>query len=111
MAFVRARARQDSTSPGSGNVDGGVKPENEQLVYPFPAPGLAISARSLIFSLVGLRGGETGIEVVASDIWIMPRPAGEKIPAEVRELNIHASNALPSDTPRTPLADRVVTGV
>jgi len=111
VAFVRAHAPQGSTSPGSGNVDGGVKPENEQLVYSFPAPNLAISARSLIFSLVGLGGGRTGIEVAASDIWIMPRPASEKIPAEVRELNIHESYVMPSDTPRTPLADRVVTGV
>ena len=80
-------------------------------MYSFPASGPAISSRSLIFSLVGLRGGGTGIEVNASDIWIMPRPASEKIPFEVRELDIHESHVMPSDKRRTPPTDRVVTGV
>lgn len=111
VAFMRAHPPQGSRSAGSGNVDGGTKPENEQLVYSFPASGPAISSRSLILSLVGLRGGGTGIEVTASDIWIMPRPASEKIPSVVRELDIHESHVMPSDKRRTPLTDRVVTGV
>ncbi len=47
-----------------------------------------MSSRALTITAVALDGGATGIRVEALETWIVPRPAAEKIPAGVHEIDV-----------------------
>jgi hypothetical protein len=44
-------------------------------------------------TVVALPRHRTGVRVDAQDIWMMPRPQTEKVPAAVREIDVRTSKA------------------
>ena len=105
VAFLRSHPPAGTDPAGFGHGSGPGVPANQMLSYSFPAIAGVISARALTFYSVALRGGGTGIRVDAQETWIVSRPASEKVPARVHEVEV--MSARPG---RAPILTRSVTG-
>jgi len=97
VAFVE-RHPPARLSPGGGDSHGGPGiPANKSLDYlirPRRHP-----SRWIEITMAALRNGSTGIRVDAVAGWIIPRPTGETVPADVREIDIrrpHSSRRVTS---------------
>lgn len=89
LAFLAAHHQLGSRGDQSGQLGGPGIPRNHDLGFDLPATGHAVSFRTLLFDVVALRGGGTGVRVDAQDGWVVPRPASEQIPAGVHEIDVH----------------------
>lgn len=89
LAFLAAHRPPGSRGKGSGELGGPGIPRNHDLGFDLPPLGQAVSFRTLLFDVVALRGGGTGVRVDAQDGWVVPRPASERIPAGIHELDVH----------------------
>ena len=96
VAFLQTHRPRGSEPQGSGRAGGPAIPENEMFSFAFP-PSSGVSIRTVTFYAVALRGGGTGIRVDAQESWILARPASEKVPAGVHEVEI--TSVRPSGTP------------
>jgi hypothetical protein len=97
LAFIKAHRPRGGHSSGRLAVGGPGGPRNGALMFSFPAVKRVISMRWLTFDAVALPGGSTGVRVDAQDLWIVARPASEKVPAHVREVDV--TSALPGKAP------------
>lgn len=90
VRFVRAHRPRGAQREGSGvgSVGGPSYPENETLTFAFPPQANRTSLRWLNVTLVALRDGGTGVRADAQEIWIVPRPRSEVVPAGVSEIDI-----------------------
>jgi hypothetical protein len=90
VAFVRSHRPQGSLQEGSGSgsASGPRIPANETLFFALPAQPGTVSTRSLDITMVALPDGSTGVRVDAQDVWIVPRPPSEVVPAAVREVDV-----------------------
>jgi len=87
LAFIGAHTPHPTTGlPGGGSSRSGPSWWSLGLVYP-SVPGV-LDARSLVIKVVGLRDGTTAVRVDAEVVWVIPRPASERIPANVREIDV-----------------------
>ena len=78
---------------GTGHSSGLNIPANKSFTFSFrPIPG-RISTRQLELTLVALPRHRTGVRADAQDIWMVPRPPTEKVPAAVREIDVRTSKA------------------
>jgi hypothetical protein len=57
-----------------------------QLAFP-PVPDV-LDSRWLVVKVVGLSHGFTAVRADAEVVWVIPRPASERIPAEVGEVDV-----------------------
>jgi hypothetical protein len=88
ISFFRSHPPSGTRSRGSASQRGPGSPDNLMLEFDLaPRPGV-ISSRALTITAVALDGGATGIRVEALETWIVPRPAAEKIPAGVHEIDV-----------------------
>jgi hypothetical protein len=78
-----AGAMQSAT--GSG-VDG--QSSDRSVSFSWPAVPGVLRVRTLTVTATSLQGNVTGVLAEAASDWIVPRPAGEKIPAGVHEIEI-----------------------
>ena len=86
--FERTHRPRGSQRSGSGYASGGTV----FSAYP-PQPGRT-SDRWLAVTLVALPDGSTGVKADAQEIWIVPRPSTEVIPAGVREIDVRSPGLL-----------------
>ena len=73
-------------------------------MFSFPAVKGVVSMRWLTFDAVALPDRSTGVRVDAHDVWSVSRPASEKVPAGVHEIDV--TSALPG---KAPFVERSVT--
>jgi hypothetical protein len=66
---------------------------NKSFTFSFRGMTGRISTRQLEVNLVALPHHQTGIRADAQDVWIVPRPADETLPAGVREIDVKTSKA------------------
>jgi len=104
LAFIKAHRPRGGHWSGTLAVGGPGGPRNGALSFSFPAVQGVISMRWLTFDAVALPDGSTGVRVDAQDVWIVARPASEKVPAGVHEIDV--MSALPG---KPPLIARSVT--
>jgi hypothetical protein len=85
--------------PRGGRLSGTVTssgrhiPANKSFTFSFrPIPG-RISSRGLEVTLVALPRHRTGVRADAQDIWMLPRPPTERVPAAVRKIDVRTSKA------------------
>lgn len=90
VAFVKANAPRGSRGDGSGTSGGPGVPQNETLTFSFPTTAGGVSLRWLSLTMVELPGGATGVRADAQEIWVVPRPASEVVPAGVDEVDVGA---------------------
>ncbi len=88
VAFLKNHRPPGTRAQGSGREGGPGVPRNETLSFGLPLIRGVVSSRSLLFWVVALRGGGTAVRVDGEDIWIVPRPASEQVPAGVHEVDI-----------------------
>ena len=92
-AFVAHHPPHGGHLSGRGYSSGRHIPANKSFTFSFrPIPG-RISSRELEITLVALPHRRTGMRADAQDIWMLPRPPTEKLPAAVREIDIRTSKA------------------
>jgi hypothetical protein len=87
-AFVDHHPPSGGKKSGTGSSGGPGIPPNASTTFSFPALAGRISTRELEVDLVALPHHRTGVRVDAQDIWMVPRPASEKVPAAVREVDV-----------------------
>lgn len=92
-AFVAHHPPRGGHLSGTGHASGRHIPANKSFTFSFrPIPG-RISSRELEVTLVTLPRDRTGVRADAQDIWMVPRPPTEKVPAAVREIDVRTSKA------------------
>jgi hypothetical protein len=91
--FVHTRLPRRARLTGTGTSSGPYVPANKSFIFSFPALSGRISSRALEVVLVALPHHRTGIRADAQDVWMVPRPAGEKLPAAVRVIDVQSRKA------------------
>jgi hypothetical protein len=75
----------------SSDIQLGVGELSHSLQFSWPSVTGVLSSRSLLLTLVAESGGRTGLRADAQVVWVVPRPASERIPAGARVLEIDYS--------------------
>lgn len=91
--FVHTRLPRGARLTGTGTSSGPQIRANKSFTFSFPALPDRISSRALEVVLVALPHHWTGVRVAAQDVWMVPRPAGEKVPAAVRAIDVQSRKA------------------
>jgi hypothetical protein len=84
--FVHAH-RPPGTRGGTEGVGDGQFP-TDTLTFELPSVGHVLGTRWLVIALIALPDGGTGVRVDAEVQWLVPRPAGERIPHAARFLEV-----------------------
>lgn len=92
-SFIEAHSPVGPRRTVTGYASGRHIPANKSFTFLFTALDGRISTRQLEVTLVALPPHQTGIRVDAQDIWIVPRPISEKIPAGVHEVDVRTRKA------------------
>jgi hypothetical protein len=85
-----AEARQDGTGSGGNSRTGASELDAD---YRWPGRAGVLGARLLRVTVTSIGGGLTGVLAQSQSVWIVPRPASERIPAATRIVQI--SSAVP----------------
>jgi hypothetical protein len=83
-----AGARQDGTGSG-GNFKTGTS--ELDVDYAWPSVVGVLGDRLLRVTVTGIGGGLTGVLAESQSEWIVPRPAGERIPTSTRVVEINSA--------------------
>jgi hypothetical protein len=83
-----AGATQDGTGSG-GNFKTGTS--ELDVDYQWPSLAGVLGARLLRVTVTSLGGGLTGVLAQSQSVWIVPRPASERIPAATRIVQINSA--------------------
>ncbi|HWE33599.1 MAG TPA: hypothetical protein VG410_08950 [Solirubrobacteraceae bacterium] len=87
LAWFQAHPPAGSSRGGSGSASGPGY-TSDSLVFQFPSISGAISSRQLVVSIAAARGGGTAVRVDAEDVWFVPRPKRERVPAGVAAIEL-----------------------
>lgn len=93
ISFLTRHAPRGSTLIGTGRMGGPQIPVNKSFTFSFPAFAGRIATRQLEVALVALPHRRTGVRADGQDVWMVPRPASEKVPAGVRKVDVRTSKA------------------
>ncbi len=81
-----------SHTPSGGRLDGWgrryPRPDAAFVDFEWPPVSGVIQSRDLNIELVRLGAHTTGVRVDAQVVWIVPRPWSERIPGDVREIDV-----------------------
>ncbi len=93
LTYVKAHAPRDGRRNMAGKVvsvpDGNAgHTELVAVGFGFPEKPGVLSIRELVITARRLTDGKTGLRVDAQDIWIIPRPASERIPTQETQLRV-----------------------
>jgi hypothetical protein len=103
IAYVEAHPPAGSSQFATGSGGNSRTGSSERSVdFEWPAVGGVLGYRELALTATAVRGGVTGLLVEAQSDWIVPRPASERVPAGVHEIDLTAG--VPGRPPRTSLA-------
>jgi hypothetical protein len=72
----------------SSDIQLGVGEVSHSIEFRWPSVTGVLSSRSLLLTVVGESGGRTGLRADAQIVWVVPRPASERIPARARVLEV-----------------------
>ncbi|HEX3690353.1 MAG TPA: hypothetical protein VHV28_11665 [Solirubrobacteraceae bacterium] len=86
-AFVNAH-QPKGTRGVTGGVGDGVDFTTESLTFKLPSVGRSLGTRWLVVAMVTLPGDQTGVRIDAEVQWLIPRPAGERVPSAARLLEV-----------------------
>ncbi len=87
LAFVERHAPRGSERSGSGRFAHGSTVLSRELDFSWPALGV-LSYRALAVEVAPLPHGYAGVRADGEAIWIQPKPAGERVPAQARVLTV-----------------------
>jgi hypothetical protein len=104
LAWFQAHVPAGSslTTSGSGSGPGY---EESVLGYSFPNLAGVITSRELAVSITNARGGGTAIRVDAEDVYWVPKPKWERIPAGVGLIDVTVQRMNPSSTSHYTVTD------
>jgi hypothetical protein len=88
LAFVRARRPSGALSELSGSTSLRGITTSWFVRFKWRPIGGVLSERALVVQFVRLPHGSTGVRADAQDVWVVPRPAGERIPSSARVLDV-----------------------
>ncbi len=92
LRYIEANRPASGAQAGTGTAYNGRSGASVQIVtYSWPPLTGVLGFRELQVWLTSLPGNATGVLAQAESDWIVPRPAGEQIPAGVREIDITSS--------------------
>jgi hypothetical protein len=75
----------------SSDVQLGVGEVSHSIQFSWPSVTGVLSSRSLLLTAVAELGERTGLRADAQDVWVVPRPASERIPPGARVLEVDYS--------------------
>jgi hypothetical protein len=75
------------------------------LEYSFRAISSALVSRDISVSVAAARGGGTAIRIDAQDIWWVPRPRSERVPAGVQLIDVTVQRLNPTSTTSLTVTD------
>jgi hypothetical protein len=87
LADVEAHPPKGSKLDGSGSGGGPSGQTMETVSFGWPPVSGVLGERELSVTVVPLEGDTTGVLAQAESVWIVPRPAGERIPGSAHELD------------------------
>lgn len=90
ISFVARHVPDGAKLSERGSSGGRNIPKNGSLTFSFPPIAGRIATRQLDVNLVALSRHRTGVRVDAQDIWMVPRPPAEKVPAAVRVIEVRS---------------------
>jgi hypothetical protein len=91
VSFVKAHPPKGAVRPGGSGTSGGSGiPANKSLDFVIQHSRGQRATDWIEVTMVALSPGSTGIRVDSSAGWIIPRSPREKVPAGVREIDIHS---------------------
>lgn len=91
IAEVKAHHPQGSSFATSGSDStplGQSTSSSTFVMFAFPARAGVLDSRTLVVKGTAIAAGMTAVRVDAEDVWEMPRPASERIPAGVHEVDV-----------------------
>ena len=89
IGYVEAHPPAGATQYATGSGSNGQTGTSEQSVsFSWSAIPGVLRFRALTVTMTSLQGNVTGVLAEAESDWIVPRPAGERIPAGVQEVDI-----------------------
>jgi hypothetical protein len=86
-AFVSAHRPKGAHVVTTGIGDG-VDFSSESLAFELAPVGRSLGTRWLVVAMITVPGDRTGVRVDAEVQWLIPRPAGERIPSSARALEV-----------------------
>jgi hypothetical protein len=95
-------AGSSQTMSGSGSGPGY---SFNALEYSFRATSSALVSRDISVSIAAARGGGTAIRIDAQDIWLLPRPRSERVPAGVQLIDVTVQRSNPTSTTSLTVTD------
>ncbi|HEX4008607.1 MAG TPA: hypothetical protein VHX62_01280 [Solirubrobacteraceae bacterium] len=103
LAYVRAHAPAGARPGGTGEIiDTHTGASARTLDYDWPPIAGVLGERELAVTVMTLPGGVAGVLAEAESDWIVPRPASERIPSAVREIDIAVAKPdQPAGAPRS----------
>ncbi len=87
LAWFQAHRPAGASPAGSGSGSG-LGYVFDSLSFQFPSISHAITSRQLVVLLTAARGGGTAVRVDAEDVWFIPRPRWERVPAGVTAIEL-----------------------
>lgn len=96
------------SSPFGSGSGSGLGYELDSVVFQFPSISGAIISRQLVVSITAARGGGTAVRVDAQDVWFVPRPEWERVPAGVTSIEL-VDHKFDFRTGKTSTSSRMVT--
>ncbi len=87
IAFIRAHRPRGAFLSVTGSESNG-RVQSTSLGYQWPTVSSVLGSRMLLIDVVALRDGSTGVRADAQVVWIKARPASERVPAGVGEIDI-----------------------
>ena len=86
-AFVSSHQPKGSRGVTEG-VGDGIGFTTDSLTFELPPVGRSLGTRWLVVAMVTLPGDRTAVRADAEVQWLIPRPAGERIPSSARALRV-----------------------
>jgi len=87
-APARARLTQTGSLVQAGFAGRGGRTLSSYVAFAFPALAGRFSSEELVLETAATGGAGTALRADAQIVWVTPRPASERIPAGVREIDI-----------------------
>jgi hypothetical protein len=103
-AWFRQHAPPGSSVGGYGGTSGrGFEVDMVQFGFA-PTPGV-LSSRGIVVAVTVARGGGTAIRADAQDVWFVPRPNSERVPAGTRLIDVTVQRMNPASTSKQTVTD------
>jgi hypothetical protein len=106
IAWFTAHPPTGSTADGTGS-GGGPGYQFDSVSYAFAAIDNALVSRGVVVETTEAKGGGTAVRIDAQDVYFVPRPKWERVPAGVDLIDVTVQRMNPSSTSSYTVSDRV----